>query len=82
MAEAWAMAELTHSAVAQICGIESCQNRTFLIVESLAGGTLRYASPEVVSDRPAEPTKSGRSALCRARWPWANIVSSAEASWN
>lgn len=40
MAEAWAMAELAHPAVAQIYGIESWRGRTFLIVEFLEGGTL------------------------------------------
>ena len=38
--EAWAMAEVTHPAVAQIYGIESWRGRPFLVVEYLAGGTL------------------------------------------
>ena len=38
--EAWAMANLSHPAVAQIHGIESWRGRAFLVVEYLAGGTL------------------------------------------
>ena len=38
--EAWAMAEVTHPAVAQIYGLESWRGRPFLVVEYLAGGTL------------------------------------------
>ena len=38
--EAWAMATVTHPAVAQIYGIESWRDRPFLVVEFLAGGTL------------------------------------------
>ena len=38
--EAWAMADVTHPAVAQIYGIESWRGRPFLVVEYLAGGTL------------------------------------------
>ena len=38
--EAWAMATVTHPAVAQIHGIESWRGRSFLVVELLAGGTL------------------------------------------
>ena len=38
--EAWAMAVVTHPAVAQIYGIESWRGRPFLVVEYLAGGTL------------------------------------------
>ena len=38
--EAWAMAEVSHPAVAQIHGIESWRGRPFLVVEYLAGGTL------------------------------------------
>ena len=38
--EAWAMATVTHPAVAQIHGIESWRGRPFLVVELLAGGTL------------------------------------------
>ena len=38
--EAWAMATVTHAAVAQIHGIESWRGRPFLVVEHLAGGTL------------------------------------------
>ena len=38
--EAWAMATVTHAAVAQIHGIESWRGRPFLVVEYLAGGTL------------------------------------------
>ena len=38
--EAWAMATVTHAAVAQIHGVESWRGRPFLIVENLAGGTL------------------------------------------
>ena len=38
--EAWAMATVTHAAVAQIHGIESWRGRPLLIVEHLAGGTL------------------------------------------
>lgn len=40
-AEAWAMAGLTHPAVAQILGIEFWRGRPFLVVEFLAGGTLK-----------------------------------------
>ena len=54
--EAWAMAELTHPAVAQVFGIESWRGRLFLVVEYLSGGTLadrlRYGpvpEPEAVS---------------------------------
>lgn len=39
--EAWAMAGLTHPAVAQILGIESWRGRPLLVVEFLAGGTLK-----------------------------------------
>ena len=38
--EAWAMATVTHAAVAQIYGIESWRGRPLLVVEHLAGGTL------------------------------------------
>ena len=38
--EAWAMATMTHPAVAQIHGVESWRGRPFLVVEFLAGGTL------------------------------------------
>ena len=38
--EAWAMATVTHAAVAQIHGIESWRGRPFLVVEHLTGGTL------------------------------------------
>ena len=38
--EAWAMAEVTHPAVAQVHGIESWRGQAFLVVEFLAGGTL------------------------------------------
>ena len=38
--EGWAMAEVTHPAVAQIYGVESWRGRPFLVVEYLAGGTL------------------------------------------
>ena len=38
--EAWAMATVTHPAVAQIHGVESWRGRPCLIVEYLAGGTL------------------------------------------
>ena len=38
--EAWAMATVTHAAVAQIHGIEFWRGRPFLVVEHLAGGTL------------------------------------------
>ena len=38
--EAWAMADVTHPAVAQIHGLESWRGRPFLVVEYLAGGTL------------------------------------------
>ena len=38
--EAWAMADVTHPAVAQIFGLESWRGRPFLVVEYLAGGTL------------------------------------------
>ena len=38
--EAWAMATVTHAAVAQIHGIESWRGRPLLVVELLAGGTL------------------------------------------
>ena len=38
--EAWAMATLTHRAVAQIHGIESWRGRPFLVVEFLPRGTL------------------------------------------
>ena len=38
--EAWAMATVTHPAVAQIHGVESWRGRPFLVVEFLAGGTL------------------------------------------
>ena len=39
--EAWAMAELSHPAVAQIHGIESWRGRPFLVAEYLPGGTLK-----------------------------------------
>ena len=38
--EAWAMAKVTHAAVAQIYAIESWRGRPFLVVEYLPGGTL------------------------------------------
>ena len=38
--EAWAMATLTHPAVAEIHGIESWRGRPFLVVEFLPRGTL------------------------------------------
>ena len=38
--EAWAMATITHPAVAQIHGIESWRGRPFLVVEFLSRGTL------------------------------------------
>ena len=38
--EAWAMANLSHPAVAQVYGIESWRGRAFLVVEYLPGGTL------------------------------------------
>ena len=38
--EAWAMATVTHPAVAQIYGIESWRGRPFLVVEFLPRGTL------------------------------------------
>ena len=38
--EAWAMATVTHPAVAQIFGIESWRGRPFLVVEFLSRGTL------------------------------------------
>ena len=38
--EAWAMANVSHPAVAQVHGIESWRDRAFLVVEYLAGGTL------------------------------------------
>ncbi|MCY4661120.1 MAG: serine/threonine-protein kinase [Acidobacteria bacterium] len=49
--EAWAMANVSHSAVAQVYGVESWRGRAFLVVEYLAGGTLadrlrRGAVPE------------------------------------
>ncbi|MYN68548.1 MAG: serine/threonine protein kinase [Acidobacteria bacterium] len=39
--EAWAMATVTHPAVVQIYGVESWRGRPFLVVEFLAGGTLK-----------------------------------------
>ncbi len=38
--EAWAMADVSHPAVAQVHGIESWRGRAFLVVEYLSGGTL------------------------------------------
>ncbi|MCY4509201.1 MAG: serine/threonine-protein kinase, partial [Acidobacteria bacterium] len=38
--EAWAMATVTHQAVAQIHGVESWRGRPFLVVEYMAGGTV------------------------------------------
>ena len=38
--EAWAMATVTHPAVAQIHGVESWRGRPFLVVEYLAAGTV------------------------------------------
>ena len=38
--EAWAMARVTHPAVAQIHGVETWRGRPFLVVEFLSGGTL------------------------------------------
>ena len=38
--EAWAMADLSHPAVAQVYAIESWRGRPFLVAEYLAGGTL------------------------------------------
>ena len=38
--EAWAMATVSHPAVAQIHGIETWRGRPFLVVEFLGGGTL------------------------------------------
>jgi len=54
--EAWAMADVTHPAVAQIYGLESWRGRPFLVVEYLASGTLAdrlrrnpIAAPDAVS---------------------------------
>ena len=38
--EAWAMATVSHPAVAQVHGIESWRSRPFLVVEFVGGGTL------------------------------------------
>ena len=38
--EAWAMANVSHPAVAEVHGIESWRGRPFLVVEYLSGGTL------------------------------------------
>ena len=38
--EVWAMAQVTHPAVAQVYGVASWRGRPFLMVEYLAGGTL------------------------------------------
>lgn len=43
--EAWAMANVSHPAVAQVYGIESWRGRAFLVVEYLAGGTLADRLP-------------------------------------
>ena len=60
--EAWAMAELSHPAVAQIHGIESWGGRPFLVVEYLAGGTL--------ADRfVADPCRHPRRSRLPTRWP-------------
>ena len=53
--EAWAMAELTHPAVAQVLGSESWRGRLFLVVEYLSGGTL--------ADRLLRGRVSGRDAV-------------------
>ena len=52
--EAWAMATMTHPAVAQIHGVESWRGRPFLVVEFLAGGTLE----DRLRDGPIAPARA------------------------
>ena len=52
--EAWAMATMTHPAVAQIHGVESWRGRPFLVVEFLAGGTLE----DRLRDGPIAPAQA------------------------
>ena len=52
--EAWAMAAVTHPAVAQIHGVESWRGRPFLVVEFLAGGTLE----DRLRDGPIAPAQA------------------------
>ena len=52
--EAWAMATVTHPAVAQIHGVESWRGRPFLVVEFLPGGTLE----DRLRDRPIDPAEA------------------------
>ena len=50
----WAMATVTHPAVAQIYGVESWRGRPFLVVEFLAGGTLE----DRLRDGPIAPAEA------------------------
>ena len=52
--EAWAMATVTHPAVAQIHGVESWRGRSCLVVEFLPGGTLE----DRLRDGPLAPAQA------------------------
>ena len=68
--EAWAMATVTHPAVAEIHGIESWRGRPFLVMEFLPRGTLAdrlQRGPGVGAERGLDRHAPGRRARGAAR---------------